>query len=286
MTPSSRPGSPTSRCRRASRKLALLVLFVGANAFPARASVRFEVGGTVQPAPDTLDVRVEVRNVGDQIAPSLTVVGELFGRREEGHVAEVIPPGRRVSVTLRFPAEVPRPGVHALLLRLEYPEGAAPDTTGNVPLTSEPAYLLLALGQNASPAVRIAAAGIEIDAVGALPLTLESADGEPHRVRLRVLIPRGLHADGARPEVDVPGKGTVLTTIALRRASAPRGSRPGVLVVAEAVDGPVARTTVAAAEVGIAREPGLLPRLRLALFLLGAVLIAGALWLEFRRAPA
>ncbi len=236
-------------------------------------------------AEGALAVEVDIRNVGDQPAPSLSVAGELFGRREEATVAEPVAPGRTVKVTLRFPNEVPRPGVHALVLRLEYPEGTTPDPSGNLPLASEPAYLLLALGEKAPPAVTVAVAKISIDAVGALPVTLESADGAPHRVRLRVMTQRGLHAD-AGTEVDVPGQGALTRTVALRRAGALRGSSLGVLVLAEAIDGPVARTTAAAAQVTVAGEPGLLPRLRVILFTLAGLLLAGALLLEFRRAPA
>jgi hypothetical protein len=77
--------------------------------------------------------------------------------------------------------------------------------------------------------------------------------------------------------------GTANAMVALRRASAPRGSRPGVLLVAEAVDGPVARTTVVPAEVAIVGEPGVLPRVRAVLFAFGGLLVAAALVLEFRR---
>ena len=109
MTPSSRPGSPTSPCRHANQSLAFLVLLLFGSAVPARGAVHFEVGGAVQPKEGMLDVRVEVRNAGDQPVPSLTVVGELFGRREEARVAHEVPPGGRVSVVLHFPDVVPRP---------------------------------------------------------------------------------------------------------------------------------------------------------------------------------
>ena len=247
--------------------------------------MRFEVGGSVRTAED-LAVRVDVRNVGDQPVPSLNVTGELFGRREEARVEAAIAPGGKVSVTLRFPREAPRPGVHALVLQLEYPEGTTPDPSGNLPLAREPAYLLLALGEEAPPAVKVTASAVSIDAVGSLPVTLESTDGEAHRVRLRVLAQRGLLAVDPGTEVDVPEKGATTTMVALRRASALRGSSLGVLVLAEAVDGPVARTTAAAGEVKVVAEPGVLPRLRLGLFVLGAVLIAGALLREWWRAPA
>jgi hypothetical protein len=141
--------------------------------------------------------------------------------------------------------------------------------------------LALNIDQHAPPAVRIAASPVEMDVLGTVPLTIESADGAPHRVRLRTLTARGLHSEGS-PEVDVPGKGAVRAAIALRRAGAPRGSRPGLLIVAETVDGPVASTSATAVEVEVAGEPGLLPRLRLPLFVLGGLLVAAALFGELR----
>ena len=56
------------------------------------------------------------------------------------------------------------------------------------------------------------------------------------------------------------------------------------LLVAEALDGPVARTTVLAVPVEVAADPSLLPHLRWPLLLLGLALLAVALGFEVRRA--
>jgi hypothetical protein len=157
-----------------------------------------------------------------------------------------------------------------------------PDASGNLVTASEPAYLLITLGEHAAPAVRISAVPVILDASGRLPVSLESADGAPHRVRLRAHTARGLIPDDL-PEVALPAAGTVRVEIPVRRAGALRGSHPGLWLVAEAVDGPVARTSVAAADVTIAGEPGLLPRLRPFLFVLGGLLVVAALLWEFRR---
>jgi hypothetical protein len=240
------------------------------------------VGGAVTPREGGLDVRVDVRNAGEQPVSNLTVLGEVFRAREEGRHPGEIPPGKTVSVVLRFPDDTPRPGAHAVRLRLEYAEGTAPDASGNVVTASEPACLLFARGQDAPAAVRVSASPVTIDALGALPVTLESQDGEAHRVRLRALTSRTLIAEDPA-EIEVPARGTVRVAVPLRRAGALRGSRPGVWLVAEAVDGPVARTSVAAADVTIAKEPGLLPRMRVFLFVLGGLLVAGALLFELGR---
>jgi hypothetical protein len=240
------------------------------------------VGGGVEPDPDALAVHVDLRNSGPQAVSSLTVTGELFGRREEASLAKELAAGGSASVVLRFPQKAKRPGAHAVLLRLDYSEGTGPDASGNLVTASEPACLLITLGEHASPAVRISAAPVTLDALGRLPVSLESADGAPHRVRLRAHTAPGLIPDDP-PEVAVPAAGTVRVEIPVRRAGALRGSHPGLWLVAEAVDGPMARTSVAAADLTIAGEPGLLPRLRPFLFVMGGLLVAAALLWELRR---
>jgi hypothetical protein len=69
------------------------------------------------------------------------------------------------------------------------------------------------------------------------------------------------------------------------RAGAPRGSRHGVLLVAEAT-GPLARTTVVPVPVEIAPFPSSLPGLRPVVLALGLLLVVVALgfegWRRFR----
>jgi hypothetical protein len=230
---------------------------------------------------DGVNVRLDVRNVGDQPVSDLRVEGELFGSREESRRPGEIAPGSSVSVVLRFPDDAPRPGVYAVRLRLGYAE-TRPDASGNVVTATEPAHLLVVRGEDAPPAVRLDASPITIDAVGVLPVRLESASGDAHRVRLRAATARDLVAEDPR-EIDVPAKGTVQVDVPLRRAGAARGSRREVVLLAEAIDGPRARTTAASAEVTIAKEPGWLPRIRVFLFVLGGLLVAGAFLRELRR---
>jgi hypothetical protein len=147
-------------------------------------------------------------------------------------------------------------------------------------MASQRAWLLLALGANPGPAVRLAAETLHLDVKGDLGARLESADGESHRVRLRVLTARGLRAEGGGSEVVVPARGTCAAALPLVRAGAPRGSRHAVLLVAEVLDGPVARTAVIAVPVQIAADPSLLPRARTAVLVLGLLLLAVAFLTE------
>lgn len=232
---------------------------------------------------EALDVRVDVRNSGDAPATPLTVLGELFGEQRQARLETGLGPGQATSAHLLFPLAVPRPGVHAMPLLLEYPEGGPADAAGNPPLASQRAYLLLALGGTAEPAVRIDVPELRLDTRGDLRVGLQSLDGAPHRVSLRVLTARGVRSDGPPLEVEVPARGTVARTTALMRSGAPRGTRHGILLVAETLDGALERTSVATTTVEIAPDPGLMPLLWRPLVVLGLLLLGWAAVLEVRR---
>ncbi len=272
---------------RASRRLrvgvagtASVLLFA---AWGFAAAPRFEVSGVVAVTDEFLDVRVDVRNSGDAPATPLTVLGELFGERRQAHFETGLGPGQATSAHLLFPLAVPRPGVHALPLLLEYPEGGPADAAGNPPLASQRAYLLLALGGTAEPAVRIDAPEMRLDTRGELRVGLSSIDGAPHRVSLRVLTARGVRTDDPPLEVEVPARGTVTPTVVLMRSGAPRGTRHGILLVAATLDGVLERTSVATSIVEITPDPGLMPALWRPFVVLALLLLAQAAVLEFRR---
>ena len=231
-----------------------------------------------------LEVRVVVTSRGDAPTGPLEVAGELFGERRAARLASGVPPRGEGAVHLDFDPAPARPGLHALTLLLEHPLEGTPDGAGNPPMASERAWLLIALGgPGQGPAVRLAADALALDVEGPLAVRLESADGEAHRVRLRALTARGLRASGQGLAVSVPAKGTTEAALPLVRAGAPRGSRHAVLLVAENLDGPVARTAVLAVPVEVAAFPSLLPRLRVPLLALGLALLALALGFEMRR---
>jgi hypothetical protein len=242
-------------------------------------------GSVVSTAP-RLEVRVVVTNRGDRAAAPLEIAGELLGERQEAWLGEGVPAGGEGAVMLWFSSPRARPGTHALTLLLEYPVEGAPDAAGNPPLASQRAWLLLALGSSpgGGEPVRLAAEPLSLDVRGGLRVRLESADGEPHRVRLRVLPARGLRADGDPVEVTVPARGFASTTLPMVRAGAPRGARQAVLLVAESLDGPLARTTVVTAPVEVVPDPSLLPRWRTAVLAAGVLLVVLALGFEGFRA--
>jgi hypothetical protein len=225
-------------------------------------------------------VRIVLTNRGDRAAAPLDVTGELLGERREKHLEEGIAPGGSSVVSLDFTASGVRPGLHALTLLLEHPVEGTPDAAGNPKVASHRAWLLLALGANPPPPVRLSAEALTIDVRGALLVRTESADGAVHRVRLRALTARGLRPEDDGTELAVPAFGSVAAALPIVRAGAPRGSRHAVLLVAESLDEPLVRTAVATAEVDVAPDPSWLPRLRTPLLGLGLLLLAVALGAE------
>jgi hypothetical protein len=255
---------------------------------PAAATARFEVSGSASAADDeTLQVSVALTNVGDELAVPVSIEAELADFRREIRLEAGVDKGKTEQVVLHFPLEVPRPGLHAVTLLLEWPVGPPPAGSTLPPTASQRAFLLLTLGASPPPAVTATARGLRLETRGTLEVGLESADGQAHRVAVRVFPPRGLNVFGPPTEVDVPASGRAVAHVDLLRAGAPRDSSQGILVVASAIDGPLERTTVITSVVGIARDDTLIPRLRPFLWGLAAALLAAAGWVELRhRRPA
>ncbi len=263
-----------SRCL----SLGLALAGLAAPAFPDAA---IDVSGAVVATTPRLVVRVALTNRGDRPAGPIDVEGELFGETEHARHASELAPGASADVSLEFGALPRQPGLHALALRLEHPVPGPADAANNPPLASRRAFLLLALGAQPTPAVRLRAEPLALDVRGALVVHLAASD-EAARVTLRALTPRGVRAEGGPLEVAVPAQGEAKALVPLVRAGAPRGSRLEVLLIAETRSAPLARSSVGFAAVRVADDPALLPRLRTPLFVVGVGLLAVALGYELR----
>lgn len=248
----------------------------------ARADSVLDVSGSVVATAPRLTVRITVTNRGDARAGPIEVRAELFGEPATASLRDGLAPGAEGDVTLAFDAAPPRPGLHALTLLVEHPLPGTPDAASNPPMASQRAYLLLALGANPGEAVRIEADPIRLDVRGTLVVHLESRDGEGQRVRLRALTARGLRPDTDPIEVSVPPDGPVTARLPIVRAGTPPERRQALLLVAETLDGPLARTSVAAAFVELMPDPARLPRLRVPLLAVGLALLAVAFGYEVR----
>ena len=133
----------------------------------------------------------------------------------------------------------------------------------------------------AAPALRLSADDVRILYYGDVVAVVESADGAPHRVRVRVETPAGLQAPDPA-QLDVPASGRVTATVRVWRSSAPRRTRQVLVVIAELLDstGPAASLQVSAE---ILPDPAWMPRLRRPLGVVALLLLAAAALLEFRR---
>jgi hypothetical protein len=248
----------------------------------ARPDAVLDVSGSVVATAPRLEIALTLTNRGDVSAGPIDVRGELYGAPVAARLPAGLAPGAAGQVRLDFDSTPPRPGLHALTLLLEHPVAGAPDGAGNPPLASQRAFLLLAVGANAGEAVRIRAEPLGLDVRGSLRVRLESRDGERQRVRLQALTARGLRPGGDPVEIWVPAQGDATAEVEIVRAGAPRGSQHALLLVAETLDGPLARTSVAATTVAVLPDPALLPGLRLPVLVAGLALLLVALGDEIR----
>jgi hypothetical protein len=256
------------------------LLAVLASATPVRAESPLEVSGALLGTDECVEVRVDAKNVGAAPLLALTVGGDLLGRHRTAALPD-LPPGAAASVILRFPfASDWRPGLHVLPLEFDYAADPGP-----VPArTRLLAYLLLPLAATADPALHIDAAAASLEIRAPLAVRLSSADGRAHRARVQVKTPPGIVAAEPLPVVDVPARGSVAVSVTLLRGTAPSASRQGLLVLAEALDGPIERMAVAPATVDVAPDAAWLPALRAPASLLAAVLLLAGGLAEFRPA--
>jgi hypothetical protein len=254
--------------------LCLLAALPGAG---VHAAAQLTVKGTVAPEDEELVVSLQVDNVGDTAASPLTVSAELLGRYDEAQKDTGVAAHSWTEVQLRFPRGEPRPGVHVVALRLDYQSPPAG------PSVSQAAYLLLALGANPAPAVRVSVAETTLDTRGRVGVALESADGRPHVARLRLITPKGLNPFGEAGDVQVPAQGRATASLEILRGSVPRGTRQGVLVAAATMDGDTQTAAVTEGAVVIAADPALMPRLRIPLAITAVLLLLAATGFEVRR---
>jgi hypothetical protein len=233
------------------------------------------VSGTARLEEGAVVVVVALENRGRAGSPPLRVEGELLGAWDEGVLAEVVA-GATGELELRFPVDVPRPGVYPLLLRIEDARSGASPPPGRC------AYLLLALGAAPPPAVRVEAPDVMLTYEASLAVRLRSADGAAHRVRVRAFAPRAVAVPDPPVVADVPASGEAVARVRVLRSGAPWRSRQGLVVVVSTEGGAAEQTAVATTVVRVSADPAWMPWLRGPLVALAALLIAAGVALEVR----
>lgn len=249
----------------------------------AAAEVGFEIAGEVTSATEErLEVRVSLTNRGERLCLPVIASGELLGEAASARLPAGIAAGARGELSLGFPLRAEQPGVYPLLLMLEY--WVRPSLEANPEPYYQPGYVLIALGENATPALRLSLPEpMRLAVVGNAEVRIESLDGAGHRAWLALRVPRGLRINPVEAEVEVPAKGAARVPVQLFRVDAPWGSRHGVLVAATSLDGALARTSVATGTVEVGSDPAWLPRLRWPLLGLALLLLVAAGAAELRR---
>jgi hypothetical protein len=261
-----------------SRWFAASLVAALALAASAGAEVRLGISGAVESGPPRVVVRVDLANGGDVSAEGVSIEVELLGQRQVSRLEEALPALVGGSAVFTFDVGAVRPGVYPLAIHVQYARSATAGDTA-----SQRGYLLLALGANPSPAVRLAVRDVHLDTLAPVVVRIESADLKKHRVRLRMLAPRGLQPFGPDAEVDVPAFGSATAEMQVLRGGAPRPSQQGIVVLAETVGEAVANAGAGIAVVDVLSDPAWMPRGRRVLLALGLLLLGAAAGLEVRR---
>jgi hypothetical protein len=228
--------------------------------------------------PPRVQVRVDLANLGNEPAHGVTIEAELLGQRQVSKLDEDLPGQMGGNATFAFDVGALAPGVYPLALHVQYARSSAAGDTA-----SQRGYLLLALGASPRPAVRLTVPDVRLDTLAPIPIRVDSVDARPHRIRLRMLAPRGLQPFGPEAEVSVPQFGSVTAELRVLRGGAPRPSMQGLVLLAETIGEAPANASAATAMVEVEADPARMPRLRRWLLALAVLLLAGAGYSEYRR---
>jgi hypothetical protein len=251
----------------------------------ASAGADLDVGGSARGGaePSTLEVLVALTNRGDRPATSLVVTGELLGAEDQAGLERPLGAGETGEAALRFPLQPPRPGTYPVVLLLGYE-----DPPGR--RLWQCAFLLVSLGQSPEPALGVDVPPLDLSVQATLGVALRSADGRPHRARLRVHVPPPLRVLDSPEEVQVPGSGAVEARVRLMRATGVDDTDVGIVVLASANEGDVESTVATTGMVHVHPARGWLPRLRPALLVASCLLLllslAGEVWNRRRSGSA
>jgi hypothetical protein len=271
--------SPPARSRRLGGVAFLvLALLVGALRAGAETTPTFEITGSFAPAAQGITVLVQLRSRAASPVASVRVEGEWRGERVWAYLAGPFSPGGFGEVRLHF-AQTPPPGTHALVLLFDFARTEGMTTAW----VHEATALLLAFDALPKPAVRMALAPLALTEWAEAAVGLQSADGQPHRVRLSVRPPRMLACDPAVQTVEVPARGRVDARVRVFRARAEPG-RQELVAVAATTGEPETRTTLAALAVDVAPVRPWLPRARTPLLLAAGAALLWTLYKQYRNA--
>jgi hypothetical protein len=228
---------------------------------------------TVNPKDGAASLEVDLRNPSSTAAVPVTLEGELRGVYQTATLAEGVPAGGEGRIVLHF--ERTPSGSFPLALRLRYP--SAP--RGAI---FEEQLLCLPLGPAPPvPMVSVSALDTSFETSTEWPVTIASADGRPHAVRVRIEVPKGLGVSPAEGLVTIGASTPGRMIPRLFRGSFPRGSKAQVWVLAEPQDAEPA-AALASRTVRILPDPALFPRIRIPLLVLAAALLAAAFFVELK----
>ena len=234
-----------------------------------------------------LQVSVVVTNRGDRAVPSLEIVGELLGQRQETQISGgIVAGGAGPSSSISTP-DAPDPACTRWCSCSSTRSRARPMPRGTRRSRAGAPGSPVALGAEAEPAVRLEPKPSLLAVTGRLEVAVGERRTGP---RTASACARSRPAACARTATAwrsrFPREGTVIAALPLVRAGAPRGTRHDVVLVAETVDGAARPDERGHAIVEVAADPVAAAALATpdpgaGLLLLG-VAVGFEIWIRFR----
>ena len=260
------------------------VLLLGLLVSRAHAgTISISITSTAELQGDKLQVKVTVKNSGDEAAQSVTPVLHFRGQEARGQARPQLEPGASMEQTLVLPADKLGTGRWPFSLAVDYTDAAswpfqamhaATVTNGSPP----PAKV----GIEKIAATTLAGAG-SIDATAA------NLSATERKVTPSVIVPEGIEAKATLGEITLAAWEKKPISVPLVNRTAKEGSRYPVFVVLEYDDGDAHQSLVSSGVVEIEPPPSY-DRQKQVLYVgagvLAALWIATMLWRVVRRQPA
>ena len=260
------------------------VLLLGLLVSRAHAgTISISITSTAELQNDKLQVKVTVKNSGDEAAQSVTPVLRFRGQEARGQARPSLEPGASMDQTLTVAADKLGVGRWPFSLAVDYTDAAswpfqamhaATVTNGSPP----PAKV----GIEKIAATTLAGAG-SIDATAA------NLSATERKVTPSVIVPEGIEAKSTPGEITLAAWEKKPISVPLVNRTAKEGSRYPVFVVLEYDDGDAHQALVSSGVVEIEPPPSY-DRQKQVLYVgagvLAALWIATMLWRVVRRQPA
>lgn len=251
-------------------------------AAPAVAgTISLEITAMPEVRDGSLVVSLEVRNVGDEAASSVSPVLRFRGEEVRAEPVPLLPPQQALQTTFTMAGgDRLSPG------RWPYAAAVAYADANQYPFHALHAGLVVA---GSPPPVQVALLGIEplqLGATASLEARVKNLSDVPRSVTIRVHLPGGIELEDPPPPVELEPWAEQSVSASLRNRTGLPGSHYGAFVSAEYDEGGVHQALVVPVGIEVVASRSVLERHATKLWVLALLLVLGWVGLVIWRRPA